>query len=165
MAGLQVIDDASREAQQWADEVAPAGRGGLKPGWRALAAVLPALRERLAPSEAAALSAALPLMVRGLFWSGFSPEAPRLRGDFDDFVARTGERFADVQASDPRGLIEGVLVTLWRHTPEPVIYRVIDSLPARFGEAWFDAVARDSGVDQYGELDDDEPVDLRSLII
>jgi uncharacterized protein (DUF2267 family) len=71
--------------------------------YAALRAVLHALRDRLTVAEAADLSAQLPMLVRGLFFEGWRPNAvPVKEQRREDFLAHVAAAFRDDPGVYPR---------------------------------------------------------------
>lgn len=65
---------AAQKADEWTNEVKQElGAGDLQIAWRALGAVLHALRDRLTIVEVTQLGAQLPLLVRGLYYESAAP--------------------------------------------------------------------------------------------
>src|SRR5919204_6184474 len=71
--GLDVFDKTLQTTNIWLNEIMDDLGPDRKIAYRALRAVLHALRDRLTVDEAAQLGAQLPLMIRGLFFDMWHP--------------------------------------------------------------------------------------------
>lgn len=101
--GLDVFDSTVQQTNEWlsavADELHTDNR---RDAYQALRGTLHALRDNLIPDETAKLSAQLPMLVRGLFFEGWSPSRTPVRDrDRDAFLNRVGEAF---ERSRPEGI-------------------------------------------------------------
>src|SRR3981189_922621 len=66
--GLEVFDKTVQTTNAWLKEIMEATGLDRRRAYRALAAVLQALRDRLTVGEVAQLGAQLPILVRGLYY-------------------------------------------------------------------------------------------------
>jgi uncharacterized protein (DUF2267 family) len=82
--------------------------------YAALRAVLHALRDRLPVDEAAQLGAQLPMLVRGIYYTGRDPSKVPMRMSPDDFVQRIRAGFPYEIDGDVEQLVHTVLQAL-RH--------------------------------------------------
>src|SRR5262245_30791744 len=83
--------------------------------YKALRAVLHALRDRLTVDESAQLAAQLPTIVRGVYYEGWQPEAVPVKMSLDDWLQQVrAECPLDVKGGTPR-LVQAVLYALQRH--------------------------------------------------
>jgi uncharacterized protein (DUF2267 family) len=100
---VDVIDRSVEKMNVWLRDTA-AELGSDRPAaYRALRAVLHALRDRLTVDESAQLAAQLPLLVRGVFYDGWDPSRTPMKyshaAEFLDRVAREGNLAGDTEAS------------------------------------------------------------------
>lgn len=82
--------------------------------YAALRAVLHALRDRLPVNEAAQLGAQLPMLVRGIYYTGWDPAEVPMKMDRDEFMQRVRESFRYEIDGDTQQLVSTVLQAL-RH--------------------------------------------------
>jgi uncharacterized protein (DUF2267 family) len=82
--------------------------------YAALRAVLHALRDRLPVNEAAQLGAQLPLLVRGVFYTGWDPSAVPMKMNRDEFMQRVRDSIPFDIEVDTEQLVRTVLQAL-RH--------------------------------------------------
>lgn len=82
--------------------------------YAALRAVLHALRDRLPVNEAAQLGAQLPMLVRGIYYTGWDPAEVPMKMNRDEFMQRVREGFRYEIDGDTEQLVSTVLQAL-RH--------------------------------------------------
>jgi uncharacterized protein (DUF2267 family) len=82
--------------------------------YRALRAVLHALRDRLTVVEAADLAAQLPILIRGLYYEGWAPARVPVKMDREAFLDRVERGFAFEVDGGTETLIQRVLGALHR---------------------------------------------------
>lgn len=104
--------------------------------YRALRAVLHALRDRLTVEEATDLGAQLPMLVRGFYYEGWNPShtpvAERKRHEFLGHVA--GQLRDD--GADPEQISRAVFKVLTKHVSQGEINDVRQSLPEPIRTLW-----------------------------
>jgi uncharacterized protein (DUF2267 family) len=106
--------------------------------YRALAAVLHALRDRLTIDEAAQLGAQLPILVRGLYYDRWhhpagKPERLRHKEEFLTLVAAGLEGAGPIE---PEEATRTVFAVLESHIAPGEIEDVKSTLPADLRELW-----------------------------
>jgi uncharacterized protein (DUF2267 family) len=83
--------------------------------YKALRAVLHALRDRLTVGESVQLAAQLPTLVRGVYYEGWRPENVPVKMSLDDWLQQVrAEAPLNVEGGTPR-LVQAVLLALRRH--------------------------------------------------
>ena len=106
--------------------------------YRALRAVMHALRDRLAVDEAAQLAAQLPDLLRGIYYEGWNPSATptreHTREQFLERVTREGALAGHTEASFAVG---AVMTVLRRHISAGELDDVRATLPHDIGELLF----------------------------
>ena len=87
---VDIIGRSVEKTNIWLRDTAfELGTEDRRESYRALRAVLHALRDRMTVDEAAQLAAQLPLLVRGIFYDGWDPSAtPATYREAEDFLAR-----------------------------------------------------------------------------
>lgn len=135
--GLDVFDKTLQTTNSWLKEIAGMLGPDRQRAWRALGAVLMALRDRLTVEEAAHLGAELPLLVRGLYYDQWRPaEQPvpvRKRGEF---LAMIEEDLADIRPLDPEEAARAVFTVLDRHIARGEVEKIKKVLPADIRALW-----------------------------
>lgn len=107
--------------------------------YRALAAVLHTLRDRLTTEEAAHLGAQLPILVRGIYYDGWRPAAqPQLLRSREAFLEAIAERLSNIRPINPETAARAVFATLRRHVTEGETDEVMAMLPQPIRALWPD---------------------------
>ena len=107
--------------------------------YHALRAVLHALRDRLTVAEAADLGAQLPMLIRGLYYEGWTPSGkPVKERNQEDFLAHVDAAFRGHPEICPEGVAWAVFKLLRRHVSPGEIGDVRHVLPATIRSLWPD---------------------------
>ena len=105
--------------------------------YRALRAVLHALRDRLTVEETADLGAQLPMLIRGLYYEGWTPSGkPVKERKKEDFLAHIEAAFRDEPTISPEAVARAVFTVLQRHVSAGEIGDVEQILPAQIRALW-----------------------------
>ena len=105
--------------------------------YRALRAVLHALRDRLTVEETADLGAQLPMLIRGLYYEGWTPSGkPVKERKREDFLAHIEAAFRDDPAIFPEAVAGAVFKVLQRHVSAGEIGDVKQILPVQIRALW-----------------------------
>jgi uncharacterized protein (DUF2267 family) len=105
--------------------------------FRALAATLQALRERLLREETFHLAAQLPILLRGFAFEGWAPGEPYTRERRkEDFLRRVADRLRDVPGADPEAVARAVFRVLSAHVAPGELEDVRAHLPEPLRELW-----------------------------
>jgi uncharacterized protein (DUF2267 family) len=136
--GLPVFDTTVQETNEWLKAV----EAQLRPcsrqqAYGALRAVIHVLRDRLPLEATAALSAQLPILLRGVFFEGWRPDD----GPSD---IRTPQEFADRVKSElppgfprqPNEAVGGVFAVIGSRLDQGEVRKLADYLPAPLRSAW-----------------------------
>ncbi|BCB90216.1 DUF2267 domain-containing protein [Phytohabitans suffuscus] len=100
--------------------------------YKAMRAVLHALRDRLTVGESAQLAAQLPTLVRGAFYEGWQPERVPVKLSLEQWLQRVHDECPlDVKGGTPR-LVQAVLSALSRHVTRGEWDDVRASLPDEY---------------------------------
>ncbi len=109
--GLDVFDKTVQKANTWLKEIMEIqGWDDRNKAYLALRTVLHLLRDRLPMEEAVHFAAELPLILRGLFFEGWSPEYVPVKMNREEFLSSVTTTFAD----DPDVIAEEVVKTVFR---------------------------------------------------
>ena len=103
----------------------------------ALRTVLHVLRDRLTIEEAVQLGAQLPMLVRGLYYEGWTlKKKPRKDRHKEDFLAHIKDAFKDEVTIRPESIARAVFKVLAHHASEGEINDVKHILPKSLQELW-----------------------------
>lgn len=114
-------------------------------GWQAergrayllLTETLHALRDYLEIDEAADLAAQLPLIIRGIYYTGWTPSRnPSRARNKDDFLGRIARAFPKTPLDDPERAVAAVFDVLRRKISMGEIQHVSNSMRAPLRELW-----------------------------
>ncbi len=148
--GLDVFDKTLQTTHIWLDQIMDdlsdeLGEGSTRDrqcAWRALGAVLHALRDRMPVDQSAHLAAQLPLLVRGLYFDQWhpagKPEAARSR---DDFLARIGGELQGMGGVSPERAARSVFDTMATQVSDGLTAKVKSTLPKDIRALWPDGDA------------------------
>jgi uncharacterized protein (DUF2267 family) len=135
---VEVIETTVQKTHLWLKEIAEElGTPDRHRAYRALRAVLHALRDRLTVDEAAQLGAQLPMLVRGIYYEGWDPSHKPLKERHkEEFLAHIRRDFRDEPAVDAEQLARAVFAVLARRVTEGEIEDVKHILPKELRELW-----------------------------
>jgi uncharacterized protein (DUF2267 family) len=130
---VDVIDRTVTKTYEWLHEVARgAGLDDLHRAYRALRAVLHALRDRVEPDVAAHVAAQLPLLIRGIFYEGWDPKKTPMRTSLPEFLARVEKEAGLEGTGAAEEATRAVLAVCWDELGEGTMGHLISVLPADF---------------------------------
>lgn len=116
MLELDTIDRTVQITHRWLQDIMDdSGETDRQRAWHGLRAVLATLRDRMPVSEAAQLSAQLPMLVRGLFWEGWDPDRPGRAHSRKEFLAAIAGHVDPRVPIDPEVCFAAVMRTLAKH--------------------------------------------------
>ena len=133
-----MFDKTLATTYRWLDDL------GTKLGWhdrersyRALRAVLHALRDRLPVGEAVDLGASLPMLVRGFYYEGWRPSAtPRRYRDKSHFLEQVRHDAPWLGVDDVESVVTGTLALLASEIGGREPEHVRRLLPPEIRELW-----------------------------
>jgi uncharacterized protein (DUF2267 family) len=102
----------------------------------ALRAVLQALRDRLPVNEAVHLGAQLPMLVRGIYYEGWTPLDKPIKMHRQEFLERIHEAFRDDPQIDPVRVTRTVIEVLLAHLGRNQMSKIAYQLPAEYADLW-----------------------------
>ncbi len=104
--------------------------------WNALRGVLHALRDRIPPEEVFQFSAQLPMLIRGLFFTGYNinnkPEKFHLNG----FTDRIEDALGPAAEIEAEVAFKAVLMVLYGHISEGELQDIHATLPKDIRKLW-----------------------------
>jgi uncharacterized protein (DUF2267 family) len=135
---LAPLESTVHTTNLWLKELMEAmGREDPHRAYQALRAVLHALRDRLTVAETADLGAQLPMLIRGLYYEGWSPSGKPLRErKREHFLAHIAAAFRDAPEVFPEDIARSVFRLLQRHVSPGEIGDVQQILPAEIRSLW-----------------------------
>jgi uncharacterized protein (DUF2267 family) len=135
--GPSAFEISMQKMNVWLDDILnELGWKERQRAYRALRAVLHALRGHLPFTESAQLAAQLPQAIRGLYYEGWIPSAPSLKDPhWDQFLVHVSESLDAY--TEPEAATRAVLKTIAKHVSPGEIADVQRCLPEEFrGEYW-----------------------------
>jgi len=138
MTGLLVFDETVHASNTWLHEITSRiGWDDRQKGYRVLRASLHAMRDRMPVSEAAHLSAQLPMLLRGLFFEGWRPaaETPKAR-TVEDFLSRLRAAFEHDPEFDAEAAFREVVSVMRFHVSPGAIEDVRRVMPEALKWLW-----------------------------
>jgi uncharacterized protein (DUF2267 family) len=142
MTGLEVFDTTLQKTHIWLNEITDELHWEDRfRGYKALRAGLHALRDRLTVEEAAHLGAQLPMLIRGLYYEGWTPSGkPVKTRSKDEFLAPIREQFRGDAEIDPERVARAVFKVLAKRVTEGEIEDVKSLFPKELAELWPEVV-------------------------
>ncbi len=138
--GHPAIDDAPQVVTDWLDHLCddlewPEQQRGR--AYLLLAETLHAVRDFLTVDEAADLAAQLPLIIRGVFYTGWNPsDTPVKPRSKTAFLERVTKRFQKTPLEDPERAVEAVFDLLRRQVAEGEVEQVRQAMRKPLQELW-----------------------------
>lgn len=136
--GLEVFDRTLHATNTWLHELTSRmGWEDRQAGWRLLRVTLHAIRDRLAPDEAAQFAAQLPLLVRGAFYEGWRPSGAKPAARTPEaFLAPLAEAFSDDRSFDPEAAFRETLAVIRMHVSAGEIEDLRRAMPEAVRPLW-----------------------------
>jgi len=143
MTGLPVFDETIHITNTWLHEITSRlGWADRQKGYRLLRACLHAIRDRLPATEAAQLSAQLPMLMRGMFYEGWRPSAvPVKHRSVEDFLAPLGAAFSADPDFDAEAAFREVVDVMKMHVSAGELADVREAMPEELKGLWADDLA------------------------
>jgi len=138
VSAVAPIESSIHTTNAWLKELADElGWDDRQQAYRALAAVLHALRDRLTVTEAADLGAQLPMLIRGLYYEGWVPTGkPIKERKREDFLAHIAAAFPGSPNTYPEQIAWAVFKLLERRVSSGEIRDILHVLPAPIRSLW-----------------------------
>jgi uncharacterized protein (DUF2267 family) len=140
MTPIHVFDGHVDIANRWLKELADNLELPPTEYPRALHALrvgLHAIRDRLPTKEVLDLAAQLPVVIRGLYYEGWTQTPKRLR-DRAAMIARVKAELAPDPRLDPVDVLRAVIHLLVEHVSEGEIADIVATLPKPIAALWHD---------------------------
>ena len=136
--GLEVIDHTVQITHEWINDLRERlGWESSRDVLRLLRVTLMQVRDHLGHDELAQLSAQMPLLIRGMFYEGWSPSRTPVRGrNREDFLAPIEAKVKDVRGWRGQKDVSAVFETLNVKISAGEIADVRDSLPQPIRDMW-----------------------------
>jgi uncharacterized protein (DUF2267 family) len=131
-----ILERSVVKAREWIAETADElGTDYHRAAYRALRAVLHALRDRIGVNEAAQLAAQLPELIRGMYYEDWVPSrVPETYRDHEEFLRRITRDARLAGQTEASFAAVAVLTVLSRHVSAGEIEDVMSGLPAELRE-------------------------------
>jgi len=136
---FDAFDKAVHKAHVWLNEIAAEmGEGTTdQQAYAALRGVLQALRDRLNTDEAAQLAAQLPVLLRGIYYEGWTPAKTPLKiRHRDEFLELVRRHMGKIDNVDAEAAARAVFAVLKRHVSAGEIDDVLAEMPGEIRELW-----------------------------
>lgn len=134
-----VFDHAMFKTREWLKDVeTELGLNNLNEAYRAVRAVLHAVRDRLPVNEAAEFAAQLPVLMMGMYYSGWTPKnKPEKMRTLNEFLDRVHKEMP--KGMDPLRVTRGVIRVLESHISPGEMEGVRRNFPEDIKEIWAEA--------------------------
>lgn len=136
--GLEVIDHTVLLTHEWINDLRDRlGWESSRDALRLLRVTLAQVRDHLGHEELAQLSAQMPLLIRGMFYEGWSPShTPLHERSIEQFMAPIEAKFSDVRDWRGRQSVSAVFQTLNEKISDGEIDDVRAGLPQAIRDIW-----------------------------
>lgn len=138
VSAITPIERTVHATNAWLEELREElGLGDSQEAYHALRAVLHALRDRLTLAEAVNLGAQLPMLIRGLYYEGWTPrDKPLKERKREEFLEHIAQALRESPGTYPEGVAWGVFRVLERHVSAGEIGDIKAILPAEIRALW-----------------------------
>jgi uncharacterized protein (DUF2267 family) len=137
MTHVDVFEVTVQKTSEWLREIMRTlGWDQPHRAYTALRAVLQTLRDRLPVIEAAHLGAQLPMLIRGVYYEGWTPLDKPVKMHRDEFLLRVREQFRNEPQLDPARIVRAVLEVMSAEIDPGEMNKIAGLLPADFGDLW-----------------------------
>lgn len=137
MTGLDVFDATVHKTHERLNEIAnELGAGNRHDAYGALRAAIHALRDRLTVEEAVHFGAQLPMLIRGVYYEGWSPAGKPLKRHKDEFLDGIRAALRGRTHTDPEAIARAVFAVIARHVTAGEVADVKNILPKELRALW-----------------------------
>jgi len=140
-SAVHLFDKTLRKSEEWvADLAAELGWQDYRKAYRALHVTLHALRDRLPLNEVAQFGAQMPMLIRGLYYEGWSPSrTPDKWLNKNQFVELVDIAFREERDFDAEHVLKAVFKTVEKHISVGENRDIAAVLPTKLSQLWSDA--------------------------
>ena len=133
--GIAAFDATLQKTQHWLRQIMDELGTDRSTAFAVLRGTLHAIRDRLPDVEAAHLGAQLPLLIRGLYYEGYSPGMPTRDRHLEEFMdhIRDEVRRDDIDVNRAARVVIKVLAD---HVSEGAVKHVRELMPKQLRELW-----------------------------
>lgn len=136
VATVSTLEQTVHKTNQWLDELGQDLQTDHRGAYRAMRAVLHALRDRLTVQEATDLGAQLPMLVRGFYYEAYNPsDVPTNERHAEAFLQRIAKEMQDVPI-EPQDAASSVFKLLTTYCTAGQISHVKSNLPRELQAMW-----------------------------
>jgi uncharacterized protein (DUF2267 family) len=135
---LEVFDTSIQRSNEWLNDLmAELGISNKRAAYQTLRAVLHTLRDRLTPEEVSDLASGMPMVLRGMFYEGWSPgRQSRPERSQEAFLEEVAARYGGRLQSTPKEMAEAVFVVLSERISAGEVRDVRRLLPSGVRDLW-----------------------------
>lgn len=136
--GFRTLDNVAHKASEWIGELDDIyGWEDKQKSYQAFRAVAHTIRDRLTAEESAQLAAQLPMMLRGMYFDGWSPSGkPEKWRSQNEFIERLMDAYGGPDELNPEAMATGAFEMLDRRVSEGEISEVKSMLPKSVRQMW-----------------------------
>lgn len=135
--GVQAFDHTISTAIPWINDISQSlGWDDRDRAYRALRAVLHALRDRLGIHEVTHLGAQLPLILRGMYYDGWHADKTPHKMHLDEFLAQIDRDLFRDEIDEPEQICREVFAALRKHVSAGEIEKLKSVLPKDLRDLW-----------------------------
>ncbi|MBD3320349.1 MAG: DUF2267 domain-containing protein [Chitinivibrionales bacterium] len=138
MTGLDTFDTTVQKSEIWLKEIMKkTGWKDRQKAYKALRAVLHALRDRLTVDEGAHLSSQLPMLTRGIFYESWRPaEIPVKFRTKEAFLQRVRNEIGNDPSIDPEIAAHAVIAVMNSEISSGEAQEIRELLPVDLRQLW-----------------------------
>ncbi|MGE3540361.1 MAG: DUF2267 domain-containing protein [Candidatus Tectimicrobiota bacterium] len=136
--GLDVFDATIHKTNVWLKDIMQdLGWEDRHKAYMALRLTLHALRDRLTPVEASQFGAQLPMLIRGLYYEGWTPTGKPARVRHTaEFLLPLRDYFKDDWQAEPAEIVRAVLRVITAHISAGEVADIKHTLPDELKGLW-----------------------------
>jgi uncharacterized protein (DUF2267 family) len=136
--GLGAFDVSIQNSTTWFEEfMDELGWHDKYKGYLALRAALQSMRDRLPPEKAALIGSELPMVIRGLYYEGWTPAGKPVRPlSRIEYLNALHEYFNNEPSVDPERIVRGMFRLINKSLQENGIRDIERILPGELKEFW-----------------------------
>ena len=134
--GLDIFDTTLDKTNHLLKEIETemGWEGRRNQSYSALRSVLHALRDRLPLEESIHFSAQLPLLLKGVYFDGWNPEALPIKMNKDEFLMYVGNQFKFEVEGGIENMVQKVSMIMFETIDPGEANKIISALPSDIAE-------------------------------